>query len=238
MDVQILEMDHNEARRKYLEYRTQVRKNREKRAAALAKEASAAGKELHRVRVAKTQLEKEDEIMKDVYRSFANGQRILNVSDVLRRAPLTDKERLPTLAIARADWTVCHFEVGWQSVVFADGPWTSRSSNSGTYTPKTIRFGHDGWNPQLVSTGARNQLAQNLGRQLTRSAKAMVPSIPVHLRPADNLSNYHILWEAEWQPVPPVDPILLKHIAGDMFVVVAQWDLTEIERSVLAGRFS
>lgn len=32
------------------------------------------------------------------------------------------------------------------------------------------------------------------------------------------------------------DPALLKHIGGDLYAVLATWDLTELERSVLGGR--
>jgi hypothetical protein len=48
----------------------------------------------------------------------------------------------------------------------------------------------------------------------------------------DELSNYHILWEADWEDAP-VDPILLKQIDGNFFAVIAQWDLTNVERMVL-----
>lgn len=42
--------------------------------------------------------------------------------------------------------------------------------------------------------------------------------------------------EAQWRPVPPVDPFLLKHLGGTLYVVLAQWDLTPLEQAVLAGR--
>lgn len=37
----------------------------------------------------------------------------------------------------------------------------------------------------------------------------------------------------EWRRVAPADPLLLKHITGRLFAVVAQWDLTEIERAIM-----
>ncbi len=61
-----------------------------------------------------------------------------------------------------------------------------------------------------------------------------MPLIPPHLRPADAYRNYHILWECnEWRRVAPSDPLLLKHITGHVYAVVAQWDLTEIERAIM-----
>jgi hypothetical protein len=65
---------------------------------------------------------------------------------------------------------------------------------------------------------------------------AQVPLVPIHLRPKRALASYHILFEAEWQPIPPKDPLLLRRIGrSDLWVVCAAWDLTEIERAVLAG---
>jgi hypothetical protein len=64
--------------------------------------------------------------------------------------------------------------------------------------------------------------------------RAPVPLIPPHLRPADAYRNYFILWEVkEWKRVAPVDPLLLTHITGHVYAVVAQWDLTPIERAIM-----
>jgi hypothetical protein len=73
---------------------------------------------------------------------------------------------------------------------------------------------------------------------------AQVPLVPVHLRPQPRkgnplgaLANYHVLWEAEWTRVVPRDPMLLRQVGrGDLWIVCAAWDLTEVERAVLAGR--
>jgi hypothetical protein len=67
------------------------------------------------------------------------------------------------------------------------------------------------------------------------NASAVVPIVPPQYRPKFKLSNYHILWEADWKRVP-VDPILLKHLGGSLYAVLASWDLTEIEQAVLRGR--
>jgi hypothetical protein len=55
------------------------------------------------------------------------------------------------------------------------------------------------------------------------------------LRP-DDLTHYHILWEAEWTFRAPGDPILLSKINDTMYAVVAQWDLTPLEQLVLESR--
>jgi len=77
----------------------------------------------------------------------------------------------------------------------------------------------------------------NNQRASSTDHKALVPIIPVHLRPKRGLENYHILFEAEWEPVPPRDPYLLRRIGkADLWLVVAHWDLTEIERAALSTR--
>lgn len=67
--------------------------------------------------------------------------------------------------------------------------------------------------------------------------KAMMPLIPASDRPKRGLENYHVLWEAEWEPVPPSDPYLLRRIGrSDLWLVCAMWDLSDVEKAVLAGR--
>lgn len=73
----------------------------------------------------------------------------------------------------------------------------------------------------------------------------MVPLVPPKARPRRNaaLRNLLTLWEVEdWQwteqarPRTPVDPALLQHVGGDIYAVLATWNLTELERLVLTDR--
>jgi hypothetical protein len=70
---------------------------------------------------------------------------------------------------------------------------------------------------------------------------AMVPLVPPKHRPARGLGGHHVFWEVdEWRwsmlPPPPRDPALLRHVGGDIYAVLATWELTELERLVLEGR--
>jgi hypothetical protein len=71
---------------------------------------------------------------------------------------------------------------------------------------------------------------------------ALIPMIPADVRPRDALENCYVLWEVEhWadRPIratPDRDPYLLKHLAGDLYAVIAEWDLTELERAIMQGR--
>ena len=63
-------------------------------------------------------------------------------------------------------------------------------------------------------------------------------AIPLQLRPKRGLENYHVLCEAEWTgKAPPDDPMLLRRIGrADLWLVVAGWDLTAVEKAALATR--
>lgn len=187
-----------------------------------------AGRALREARTRREQIEKEDRILMETYRALSLGKRVINLQQTLQNAGVDDQHR-PLLAVGRADWTTCFFTGNFQdrSWFSSNQPqWRKPSKLEGiSFTNAT--FPRETWNWQT---------RQALKLSGTVAAKAIVPSIPVALRPALSLDKYHILWEAVWEPVPPVDPFLLKHIIGDHYAIVAQWDLTPLEQSVLAGR--
>jgi hypothetical protein len=70
---------------------------------------------------------------------------------------------------------------------------------------------------------------------------AMVPIVPPKHRPARGFASCQVLFEAEdwaWSrdPDAAVDPALLRHVGGDIYAVLATWELTELELLVLSGR--
>lgn len=71
-------------------------------------------------------------------------------------------------------------------------------------------------------------------------AITMAPLVPADVRPATGqLRDWHVLWEVEaWHDspqtmTPPRDPYLLRYIGGSLWAVLAEWDLTELERAVM-----
>lgn len=160
------------------------------------------------------------------FKALADGKQLLNLYDALKAGGLDDLNR-PRLAIAVADWQWCHLQMHH----YSDG---------------THRFAMS--EPKLWATrfSARNRIT--IPRSVfpprpagasPRTQRAVVPTIPPGVRPRWNLANYHILWEAVWEPVPPTDPLLLRRLQGaaPLYVILAQWDLTELERSILSGRY-
>jgi DNA-binding Lrp family transcriptional regulator len=127
---------------------------------------------------------------------------------------------LVILAVARANWEHVDFgTTGWGTSrrwVFSSWPFRVRGGKRRVELP-----------------GA--SLPIEADRAPT--SRAIVPLIPPKLRPAGNLSKYCILWEADWFR-PPGDPLLLRHLAGTLYAVLAVWDLTELEQAVLGARIS
>ncbi len=157
----------------------------------------------------------EDEVLLSAYRSLVRGETVLSIMDVMRNAGVDSLLR-PRLAICRADSEWCWFTPESYEhscrAVFSDTGYPSKS-----YVRKNVVMS-DGTFPTICK----------------RSISCIVPTIPPRLRPSP-LDKYYILWEADWN-APPVDPILLRRIRGPFYAVVATWDLTELEQSIIGAR--
>jgi hypothetical protein len=158
--------------------------------------------------------DKRDWEIERIYRAISKGKAVISVHDAIRRAGVDELGR-PRLAIMRADQRVCRC-VCWhsESVLFTN-EYASKSAEWHFEIP---------WpNRTVLPSGPRKYAA----------LEALLPRIPPQHRPAaGTLPNYHMLWEADWQSVPR-DPYLLKRIGKDAWVVVAAWDLTDVEIAVM-----
>lgn len=156
------------------------------------------------------------------YKALAAGKAVLNLTDVIRNGGAGERG-LPKLAAARAHWRWCHID--------------RNSTGSGMFMEERVGRGRPAWHRRILFGLGTFAPPPADDWRFARS-RALVPLIPPNLRPARALERYVILFEAEWQPVPPVDPILLRHLHGDLYAVLAAWNLTSLERAVLAGRFN
>jgi hypothetical protein len=184
----------------------------------------------------------EDNAILQGYKALARGRTIVDLPKVIRLGGCFQdgsvQQGLPRIAIATAS-----HEFVWASR-WRDG--------SVTFRPGIIAS----WGPNRISNQRRKDVYRVPAGTLptdvpevydTRrsrspwdgSMRAMVPHVPPGLRPGHSLDNYQILFEVEeWamDPDAPRDPALLKHIGGDLYAVLATWDLTPLEQSVLNGR--
>lgn len=160
------------------------------------------------------------------YEALAGGKPLLNLADAINFAGLGEDGR-PRLAIARADKKQIEVRTTWPS------------------TRDHIRY--DALSPNYNGIWSYSgplviDVRWNIPGIKIKNGFALVPMVPADVRPSGQLRDYFILWEVEeWSDrrigaQPDRDPYLLQHLMGDLYIVVAEWDLTELERAVMSGR--
>jgi hypothetical protein len=168
----------------------------------------------------------EDAAILQAYRAAKRGLPVISLSRAFDIGGF-HPNGLPKLAIVRADANRCFVEANDRNgsgvrLTFTDKEW---SRNRGALV---------GSHHVVVDTTVSREVTK--GRRWRGST--IVPLIPPRHRPKrGRIGNFHILWEVdEWTPAPPRDPALLRHIRGDLWSVLAVWDLTDLERLVLSQR--
>lgn len=162
----------------------------------------------------------DDAALYKALRALMRGQKVIDI----QRAVIDGgyhEDGLPYLAVARADWGFLRCWTCDGRYVFAkrDRPWSETQKLRELHGEVRVR------------PSERPQVKGSTWWDI--AGKAQVPMVPPQFRPKESLRNFHILFEAEWQRVPPTDPLLLKFLGGPFFVVLAGWDLTPLEQAVL-----
>jgi hypothetical protein len=230
MKEHIIDFDADTAKDQHKLYVDSVKKHRAKREEERKARAHKIHQDLHKVRVEKTRMEKEDEMLKGAYLELSRYNSVINIHTAISRTGLND-QRLPKLAICRADAERCFIRTdrrnGAEVLRFGMGRSWHLATND---TVVNVNVPHEMYNT-LSDWGWRDK---NKFPYIDR-VSARVPIVPPEHRPAD-LENYFILWEAVWDGKSPIDPFLLRKVNDQFYVVVAQWDLTELERTLLEAR--
>lgn len=174
------------------------------------------------------------------YKAIAAGQQVIDLLQTFKASGVQEDTLYPCLAICRAHARICRVSMESNgSAVFMDDArrWSPGTKHRlklpvGTLPPYQTRW-------DTTSGTTRYQINGTLERQRWSSdAIAIVPIVPPRLHPRAALEHYHILWDAVWTPAPPKDPLLLRHLGGQLYAIVAHWDLTPLEQAVLAGRLT
>lgn len=157
----------------------------------------------------------EDKRIMAIFAALASGKQVIDLPQAIRDAG-RDENGLPILAAGpvKAQW--CYLNQSNNVSLFC-------TTNTGRRNADTIA---------VANFPGAKYVSQ---WDAWRSHVPMLP--PEHRR--WGRGNWIILWEVEeWAkaPRPPGDPILLKPLLGDLYTVEAQWDLTDVERLVLAQR--
>ena len=156
------------------------------------------------------------------YNQLKNGRKLVDVFKAIKKGGLNEHYE-PRIAIAPADSEHIYFHrreaETWGAFSTTNSTWRMRQHArvvglpEGTFTAK-----EGGYSDTL---------------------EAPVPIIPALYRPSPITKEHFVLWEVEaWENVPPSDPWLLKRLTENLFVVLAGWDLTDLEKSVMAGRIA
>lgn len=210
LDLPTMTMERYDARALFGDYVKSVRERNEK---ALT-------------RVETQQLREDTELM-DCYQWLArHDQPVINIVEALK-AGGTDPQGRPRLAVARADF---------RRVVFLRcSGYRPRDAHEDEYCGDVFYYANaQAWNESSNHDKTNVVVPVSTFPQIPHSwerLRAIVPTIPLALRPT-NLKAYHILWEADWEGAPE-DPYLLKRVGRWHFAVMAQWDLTPLERGIL-----
>jgi hypothetical protein len=158
----------------------------------------------------------EDDALLSVFKAVRkHNARVINIVDAFRQTGLNELGQ-PKLAIAQADWKDVHC--------------SNKSHYRGYYS--TAFSSRSVWR---YVAGDIFLPKGTLSIKSSNGLKSAVPHIPANLRPKYSLSNYHILFEVQKWEEYPVDPFLLKRVVGNLFIVIAEWELTELEASLLGS---
>ena len=158
------------------------------------------------------------------YEQLAEGTPLLQLSEAFKLAPIDAKGR-PRLAISRGDRKQVQVTRNRGVLNFdsAFNQWTNAHA--------------------IINRHVRVPFTSPLER--IPEGYALTPIIPPDAREkAKGLKpqDVFVLWEVEqWadseiRATPDRDPFLLKRLDDDLYAVLAEWDLTDVERAILAGR--
>lgn len=163
------------------------------------------------------------------YKALAEGKKLIYLDGAIRDAGLMEGG-FPNLAIARADREEVRVE--WsrgETVLRFDARAPSRNysfsrGNPGSLVVRVDMKRHHGIDRSVLEGWAQ------------------VPLLPADVRPrTGQLRDWFILWDVQrWYArrdriEPDRDPMLLEHLQGSLYAVLAEWDLTDLEVAVMAG---
>lgn len=157
---------------------------------------------------------RDDVMLYKGFRALMRGQKVIDIVAAIGAGGL-DAQGRPRLAVCRADAPRVFMSVNGNGVLFASVNRFARQRSTDPVIPLSAF-------PAVPQFGVRGE--------------DVLPTIPPQFRPERPLGEFHLLWEAVWRPLPTRDPMLLKHVDGPFYVVLAAWDLTPLEQAVMRQR--
>lgn len=159
--------------------------------------------------------------LKKLYWRIKRGEVLFDIQQVIKAGGMHDNWH-PKLAICRANAKTAACMRRWDGAV--------------TYRPKDSHWYRDKAAYVELPAGVLPAWKRE-GNAYQLELEAPLPLIPPRCMPSKLTDDHYILWEVdEWKLVPPTDPYLCRRITKYIFAIEAQWNLTELEKTVMAGR--
>jgi hypothetical protein len=211
MDIKTIEITKEEADKEYEEYSKLVKEREEEHL----------------------------EILKKCAYHLKQGRKVINIFDAIQQGGV-DETGEPKLAIARADWGDVLFtkqrgRTGVFSTIAVKGTWQGNAPD----VRLPVGFFEKEW--ENINKDDPDKMKWGWFTPTREVIKTAIPLVPAILMPKGELDNYYILFEVnQWQEVinrrnVGKDPLLLKRLSENMFVILATWDVSPLEQAVLEG---
>lgn len=172
----------------------------------------------------------EDQRVLAAYKALEGGRQLVSLAESILRAGRTT-DQMPKVAVT---------QYGLPGVQC----WMGRNGTISLRDPRPDQEGWSGWKMKRAQPWSWkfDKLFPESGSKQARTGHARAPYVPVEHRPEDPTGKL-VFWEPDWSvdpiPVPRprvhIDPAILEHVVGDLYVVIAVWDLTPIEAAALDG---
>ncbi len=173
-----------------------------------------------------------------VFYHMKNGRAVIDVHLAIREAGL-NRQSLPKIALVRADYDAAFFHranPGRGYFTGHDGRWLPGPGAGPMRTRRQdVAVPVNTW-----EDWSSDQL--RMDRDWWTSPKPLIP--PKLLPNRGTLANYYVLWEVKTWERPeevrtvPRDPILMKRLSPNVFVVMADWEVSDVEAAVIRGRLA
>ncbi len=206
MNITTIELDKETATQKYKEY----------------------------LEINKKQKSKEYSAARRAYRALSKGFKVIDIYAAFEKTGVKPDGN-PKLAIVRADAKEAYFtKQGNGAGRFGrNNPleWHYRPTQDDVLLP--IATFKD-W--ELIDVTKSHGRWDNTYKQ--ENIVTNVPFIPAHIAPQAKLENYYILFEVDqWKSTAKVkDPYLLQRLNANTFIVLAEWDVSPVEASIMRGQ--
>lgn len=163
--------------------------------------------------------------LRRAYRALSKGYKVIDIYKAFEDTGLGADGR-PKIAIIRADAKLAYFskERGGGGRFSINAPsWNRRNTKDDVALPAGV------FSDWPTGAGAWDIKDPN--------ASTNVPIIPAHITIPGKLENYYILFEVDkWSTFTATkDPFLLQRLSENTFVVLAEWDVSEVEAVVMRG---